>query len=302
MTFSPSMSRALKMTGMPLYMRLMAFAKGMAPMISVEFARRAIPHDVRPSFKDMESACKGGAAFAGRCGTVIWKLGTLAPGTAGAQVQAGPPGPYVIDLRGAMAGVPTAGEFSPDGEVFWVGYDDGTIKRHELETGRILTKTYGAIHPIMRAALTPGPNPSLWTAFKEAGLFSMNAGNSLWPVGSLNSKEDLVDVYDQPEFSPDGRFALVRNNSGQCGLYNARITPATPQRILGEDMGASVGHATRSATTERGRKESKTPNAERPTPNAQERVSGADLGSSAMGVRRSALGLGNKKAGRLGPA
>jgi chemotaxis protein MotA len=38
---------------------LMAFAKGMAPMIAVEFARRAIPHDMRPSFKEMESACKG---------------------------------------------------------------------------------------------------------------------------------------------------------------------------------------------------------------------------------------------------
>lgn len=45
---------------------LMAFAKGMAPMISVEFARRAIPHDYRPSFKDMEAACKGGAAGAAK--------------------------------------------------------------------------------------------------------------------------------------------------------------------------------------------------------------------------------------------
>jgi chemotaxis protein MotA len=43
---------------------LMAFAKGMAPSIAVEFARRAIPHDVRPSFKEMEAACKGGAAAA----------------------------------------------------------------------------------------------------------------------------------------------------------------------------------------------------------------------------------------------
>lgn len=41
---------------------LLAFAKGMAPMISVEFARRSIPADVRPSFKDLEKACKGGAA------------------------------------------------------------------------------------------------------------------------------------------------------------------------------------------------------------------------------------------------
>ncbi len=38
---------------------ILAFARGMAPMISVEFARRAIPHDVRPTFKEMEDACKG---------------------------------------------------------------------------------------------------------------------------------------------------------------------------------------------------------------------------------------------------
>ncbi len=38
---------------------LMAFAKGMAPMIAVEFARRAIPHDMRPTFKEMEATCKG---------------------------------------------------------------------------------------------------------------------------------------------------------------------------------------------------------------------------------------------------
>jgi len=43
---------------------LMAFAKGMAPMIAVEFARRAIPHQLRPSFKEMEAACKGGASVA----------------------------------------------------------------------------------------------------------------------------------------------------------------------------------------------------------------------------------------------
>ncbi len=44
---------------------LLAFAKGMAPAISVEFARRSIPADLRPSFKNMEQALKGGAAAAG---------------------------------------------------------------------------------------------------------------------------------------------------------------------------------------------------------------------------------------------
>jgi chemotaxis protein MotA len=41
---------------------LMAFAKGVAPSIAVEFARRAIPHEVRPTFKEMEASFKGGAA------------------------------------------------------------------------------------------------------------------------------------------------------------------------------------------------------------------------------------------------
>ncbi len=43
---------------------LMAFAKGMAPTIAVEFARRAIPPDLRPNFKAMEAACKGRPAEA----------------------------------------------------------------------------------------------------------------------------------------------------------------------------------------------------------------------------------------------
>jgi chemotaxis protein MotA len=43
---------------------LMAFAKGMAPIIAVEFARRSVPNEHRPSFKEMEAACKGAAAAA----------------------------------------------------------------------------------------------------------------------------------------------------------------------------------------------------------------------------------------------
>jgi chemotaxis protein MotA len=41
---------------------ILAFLKGNAPMIAIEMARRAIPAHVRPSFNEMEKACKGGAA------------------------------------------------------------------------------------------------------------------------------------------------------------------------------------------------------------------------------------------------
>jgi chemotaxis protein MotA len=45
-----------------LRMAVINFVKGAAPILAVEFARRMIPAHVRPSFKEMEKACKGGAA------------------------------------------------------------------------------------------------------------------------------------------------------------------------------------------------------------------------------------------------
>jgi chemotaxis protein MotA len=46
-----------------LRVALIGFAKGVAPVIAVEFARRAIPHACRPSFREFEAASKGGAAL-----------------------------------------------------------------------------------------------------------------------------------------------------------------------------------------------------------------------------------------------
>ena len=40
---------------------LIAFAKGAAPILAVEFARRAIPSAVRPTFQEMEQTCRGGS-------------------------------------------------------------------------------------------------------------------------------------------------------------------------------------------------------------------------------------------------
>jgi chemotaxis protein MotA len=38
---------------------MIAFVRGAAPILAVEFSRRAIPGDVRPSFQEMEAACRG---------------------------------------------------------------------------------------------------------------------------------------------------------------------------------------------------------------------------------------------------
>ncbi len=43
---------------------VIGFVKGSAPVLAVEFARRSIPGDHRPTFKELEVACKGGGAAA----------------------------------------------------------------------------------------------------------------------------------------------------------------------------------------------------------------------------------------------
>ncbi|MGC8791863.1 MAG: flagellar motor stator protein MotA [Bryobacteraceae bacterium] len=44
---------------------LAAFAKGLPPLLAVEFARRTIPSHLRPSFQEMEAAFRGARAAAG---------------------------------------------------------------------------------------------------------------------------------------------------------------------------------------------------------------------------------------------
>jgi len=41
---------------------MLGFLKGSAPILAIEMGRRAIPAHVRPSFDEMEKACKGGGA------------------------------------------------------------------------------------------------------------------------------------------------------------------------------------------------------------------------------------------------
>jgi chemotaxis protein MotA len=56
------MSRAAEEEGQyyhVLRVAITAFLKGSSPIVSVEFGRRAVPSHVRPTFQEMESACRG---------------------------------------------------------------------------------------------------------------------------------------------------------------------------------------------------------------------------------------------------
>lgn len=43
---------------------VISFLKGASPLVAIEFARRAVPGHVRPSFQELENACKGKSAAA----------------------------------------------------------------------------------------------------------------------------------------------------------------------------------------------------------------------------------------------
>ncbi len=48
---------------------ILSFAKGLPPILATEFARRTIPAAVRPTFQEMEAACRGAAKASGGAGT-----------------------------------------------------------------------------------------------------------------------------------------------------------------------------------------------------------------------------------------
>jgi chemotaxis protein MotA len=52
---------------------LIAFVKGSPPALAIEFARRSIPGELRPSFQETEAACKGGGAPAPAAGNAKGK-------------------------------------------------------------------------------------------------------------------------------------------------------------------------------------------------------------------------------------
>jgi chemotaxis protein MotA len=43
---------------------MLSFIKGTSPILAVEMARRAIPAHVRPSFQEVEKACRASSAAA----------------------------------------------------------------------------------------------------------------------------------------------------------------------------------------------------------------------------------------------
>lgn len=164
---------------------------------------------------------------------------------------------WTLDGRSALAELsgllPTAGEFSPTGDVFWLGYADGTLRRHHSETGRALDETRPVLWPIESADDLVGER--LWLRLSDTQrildlrspsthldyylstrrpvrspdgtrVFTVVIRPEITTVGglidprTLRSVRDFGDVVDA-DFSPDGALVAVLGQGREVHIYDA---------------------------------------------------------------------------------
>jgi WD40 repeat protein len=116
-------------------------------------------------------------------------------------------------------GLPTAGQFSPDGSVFWVGYGNGTIRRHELATGEIRSETPGQIAPMALAQILGGKRIWIQYASRDGSYFP-NLHNYIWNAGSLESALGYEIENGKPTFSPNGSKAAFSYEGGLTDIVD----------------------------------------------------------------------------------
>ena len=112
--------------------------------------------------------------------------------------------------------LPTAGEFSSDGSVFWIGSEDGSINRHDIVTGKIASQRVSNIRRLNRVHLSKD-RQTWWIQFAgSGGLSPTYASISFRP----ENPKDAVQPDDDdghPIFSPNGQLALTIRGGASGG-------------------------------------------------------------------------------------
>lgn len=95
---------------------------------------------------------------------------------------------------------PTAGEFSWDSNVFWVGYDDGAIRAHDLKTGEFRTEALGSVLEMYACVPVAGGR-----------LLAQRWPRGWWVQKALTQNESKflrTSDYRPPVFAPNGKTVL----------------------------------------------------------------------------------------------
>ncbi len=136
---------------------------------------------------------------------------------------------FVWDVKGRKRlpfeegpGGPTAGEFSPKGEVFWVGYEDGAIRAHDLTTGQYDTQALGSVFPIYGAV-----------PIADGKGLALSCLGTWWLQNSLHGSESKV-------LNSPGPGAPVLSADGRYALYSYSEDSEWPGRLIDVPAGKSI--------------------------------------------------------------
>jgi WD40 repeat protein len=135
-------------------------------------------------------------------------------------------------------GLPTAGEFSPNRDVFWLGYSAGEVRQFDLKTGKATKETLGAVDPLSGAEMIGEENIVYWRGeMKEGGGIAGGPSQHVFmdPSGA-NRALSFEASLDKPGTSPDGRYFAANSRSGRKGfmlidLWEDRVV-ATSEKML----------------------------------------------------------------------
>ena len=125
-------------------------------------------------------------------------------------------------------GNPTAGEFSLDGSAFWLGFSDGSLRRHDTNTGAYDSEAVGTT-----AATTFAANKGRWMYYQAENYWIVDLQNqtSVTPLGYHVSEF---------RFSPNGEKAVWKDPIEENQYYLYDLAAATAQmrylRCLGAEF------------------------------------------------------------------
>lgn len=117
-----------------------------------------------------------------------------------------------VDIGGSFG--ETAGEFSPDGSAFLLGYTDGSIRRHMLESGAVTSETLGALSPLTIGKML-GDSHTVY--MKHGGTYTFLNLDAMGSAPSLS-----YNVWKEWT-SPDGSrviFKFAPNYNVHAGLFD----------------------------------------------------------------------------------
>lgn len=129
-------------------------------------------------------------------------------------------------------GLPTAADFSPNADVFWIGYSEGEVRRYDLKTGKATKSTLGDVETL--SDFNIGADGRLWlrSAHEEGFFGGGGRKTSHLFLNVLGGDRGLPFAmrWDHVSFSPDGsHVAIYRRDASPSFLV---VETASPGRIV----------------------------------------------------------------------